>query len=199
MSISIAKRCALAATVLALICAAPAEADHKYKHYGSDDRYQEAYDDAPGAGYDYATVLRSIPVTDRVRISHPRQQCWTEDVPVPTESSSGSGSVTGTILGGIIGAAIGNAVGHHSTNKKVGVVAGGLLGASIGHDASQRRDVGTRYESQERCETVEDVGYEDQVVGYDVTYRYHGQTRTTRLDHDPGNSIRVRVDISPAE
>ncbi|MBI2381102.1 MAG: glycine zipper 2TM domain-containing protein [Gammaproteobacteria bacterium] len=193
----------LSMTLLALTMAwsFPAIAEHKASHNprpharDSGDRY---YRDDAGPGYDYATVLRSIPVHDRVRVSTPRERCWAEEVPVEVERG-GSDSMTGTIVGGIIGAAVGNAVGHHSTNKKVGAVAGGLLGASIGHDVSNRGNTEVRYEHEQRCETVDEVEYEERIVGYDVTYRYGGETRTTRLERDPGNSLRVRVDVTPAE
>lgn len=181
---------------LALIFSTAAAADHKSKHrpYDHEDEY---YEDT-GSGYDYATVLRSVPVSERARVSHPREQCWDEEVPVQVQSQ-GSGSMTGTIVGGLIGAAIGNAVGHHSSNKKVGAVAGGLLGASIGHDVSRSGQTEERYENRQRCDTVDEVSYEERIVGYDVTYRYGGQTRTTRLPQDPGNSLRVRVDVTPVE
>lgn len=182
----------------ALVHSGFALADHHGKH-GRDAYEDEEYYRDAGSGYDYATVLRSVPVTERVRISRPTQQCWDESVPVETPSS-GSSSMTGTIVGGIIGAAIGNAVGHSNTNKKVGAVAGGVLGASVGHDISSRNSGSTvHYETQQRCDNSEAVSYEDRVVAYDVTYRYRNQTRTTRMDHDPGNSMRVRVDVTPAE
>ena len=31
-------------------------------------------------------------------------------------------------------------------------------------------------------------------MGYEVTYLYDGREYTTRMDHDPGNRMRVRVD-----
>jgi uncharacterized protein YcfJ len=35
-------------------------------------------------------------------------------------------------------------------------------------------------------------------LGYDVSYIYAGQTYNTRLDRDPGASLRVRVAVNPA-
>ena len=32
------------------------------------------------------------------------------------------------------------------------------------------------------------------MLGYEVTYRYGGREYTTRMDHDPGERMRVRVD-----
>ena len=33
----------------------------------------------------------------------------------------------------------------------------------------------------------------DRVLGYAVTWRYGGPEYTTRMDHDPANRMRVRV------
>jgi uncharacterized protein YcfJ len=35
------------------------------------------------------------------------------------------------------------------------------------------------------------------VVAYDVEYTYKGDTYMSRLDHDPGNRLRVRVSVVP--
>jgi uncharacterized protein YcfJ len=37
------------------------------------------------------------------------------------------------------------------------------------------------------------------VVAYDVEYAYTGETYMSRLDHDPGSRLRVRVSITPDE
>ena len=36
------------------------------------------------------------------------------------------------------------------------------------------------------------------IDGYDVVYRYKGQRYATRMPYDPGDSLKVRVDIRPA-
>lgn len=201
MFVSMKSPIATLLTLFGLLLAGPAAAEHKPSHkpHPHDDYAEDDYRDDQGPGFDYATVLRSVPVSERVRSSRPRERCWEEEVAVENEPRSG-GSMTGTLIGGIVGAAIGNAVGHNKSNKRVGAVAGGLLGASIGNDVTRGdRSSEQSYDTRERCETVDEVQYLDEIVGYDVTYRYRGQTRTTRLDHDPGNSLRVRVDVTPAE
>jgi uncharacterized protein YcfJ len=35
------------------------------------------------------------------------------------------------------------------------------------------------------------------VSAYDVTYQYGGRNYTTRTNYNPGNRIRVRVDVRP--
>jgi uncharacterized protein YcfJ len=53
------------------------------------------------------------------------------------------------------------------------------------------------YRTEEVCETVYETTEELTLDGYDVTYRYAGQTHTTRMDHDPGSHVRVRVQVTP--
>lgn len=45
----------------------------------------------------------------------------------------------------------------------------------------------------QRCRTETDYRNTASVLGYDVTYRYGGREFTTRMDHDPGERMRVRV------
>jgi uncharacterized protein YcfJ len=45
----------------------------------------------------------------------------------------------------------------------------------------------------ERCRTETNWRSTDRVLGYEVTYRYGGREYTTRMDHDPGERMRVRV------
>ena len=49
----------------------------------------------------------------------------------------------------------------------------------------------------ERCRTETSYRDSDRVLGYEVTYRYGGREYTTRMDHDPGDRMRVRVDVRP--
>jgi len=55
----------------------------------------------------------------------------------------------------------------------------------------------------ERCRTETNWRDTDRVLGYEVTYRYGGREYTTRMDHDPGDRMRVRVNydytITPSE
>ena len=52
---------------------------------------------------------------------------------------------------------------------------------------------------ERRCEVVERYDREEQVVGYHVTYRYKGNTFTTRMQNDPGKWLPVRVSVEPVE
>jgi len=40
---------------------------------------------------------------------------------------------------------------------------------------------------------------EERIDGYDVVYRYHGRKYATRTPFDPGNKLKIRVDVRPAD
>lgn len=140
----------------------------------------------------YETVSYDVPVEqcrqERVRYSKPRQQ---------------HASATGPLLGALIGGAIGNAVGHEKRNKQVGTVVGALLGGSIGADISRRNHSQhgstVRYGTEQICNVMHEVREEERLAGYNVTYVYAGETYTTRMRRDPGDSIRVRVSVRPVD
>ncbi|MCG8671543.1 MAG: glycine zipper 2TM domain-containing protein [Pseudomonadales bacterium] len=148
--------------------------------------------------YDYGTVLSASPITKIISYHEPRQQCWVETV---ERGGHQEYSATGTILGGVIGAAIGNRVGHKKRNKQVGAVAGALLGASIGNDISRRNAPrhGGYSEQVEKCKVVNEYVEEEQVVGYKVSYRYQGETYTTRTQNHPGDTIKLKLSVTPVE
>lgn len=152
----------------------------------------------PEQHYEYATVLSSIPVKEIIIRQEPQQQCWQQPV-VEHRPPARQSSSTGTILGGILGAAIGNELGHHKRNKQVGAVAGALLGASIGNDLSRSHQTHAqpRYRQELRCNTLYREVEEERVIGYRVRYRYQGQTHTTQLPYDPGDTLRLRVSLEP--
>jgi len=41
------------------------------------------------------------------------------------------------------------------------------------------------------------VGEGRPLLGYDIEYRYRGEVYASRLNYDPGERLRVRVDVSP--
>ena len=51
----------------------------------------------------------------------------------------------------------------------------------------------------QRCETRYRDSWEERTDGYRVTYVYNGRRQVTELPYRPGDRIRVRVDVSPAE
>jgi uncharacterized protein YcfJ len=173
---------------------------------------QPSYDrhDRDSLDYDYARVIDVDPIVRHVRVTTPRRECWTETRYEEVESPRGGydprrGSAGSMILGGIIGAAVGNQIGR-GDGRRAATVAGAIIGSAIGHDAADRRNVRydngrsyseTRPYEAQRCEVRYEDTYEDRIDGYRVTYEYNGRRQTTQLPYDPGERIRVRVDVRP--
>ncbi len=168
------------------------------------DRYQDSRDSSydGDAEYDYARVVDVQPLTTRVRVSTPQQECWDEtrydhDAPQPM-----SGNVAGgTLLGAVIGAAIGNQIGS-GDGRRAATAGGAIIGATIGHNQAVRRSgyepPPPREYTVQRCATRYHEEWQERVDAYRVTYLYHGRRGVTEMPYKPADRIRVRVDISPA-
>lgn len=149
--------------------------------------------------YDEAKVVNVEPLYERVSYSVPTEVCREEQVSYQAQRRRGG--ATAPILGAVIGGAIGNAVGHHKRNRQVGTAVGALLGGSIGADIARNRrssEGERRYRSEQVCHTEREIREEERAAGYRVTYAYAGQTHTTRMNRDPGPTLRVRVNVTPA-
>jgi len=160
---------------------------------------KNGYQTHHGARSDWAKVIKVEPISRMVEHNSPSQECWNEQVRYRATSKSND-SYTGTILGGVIGGALGNAVGRHKTNKRIGTAVGAILGASVGHDLSSSNrpyDNRVRYRNERRCSMHDNISYQEEVVGYQVWYRYFGEKYKTRMDTKPGNKIKVRVKVEP--
>jgi outer membrane lipoprotein SlyB len=121
---------------------------------------------------------------------------------------STAGRTVATVIGGVIGAALGSQVGGGSARyatSAIGSMVGGIAGQRV-YENSHRQRLGT----VQICDPVSDSnGYANngygqygqvsngRIVGYDVTYEYNGRSYTTRTSYNPGNRLRVRVDINP--
>jgi len=181
-----------------IVASAGAEAQDRY----DDGRYDGRYDE--GSAYDYAKVVDVQPLTTRVRVSTPQRECWDETRYVGGGYQAGGHGpqVAGsTLLGAAIGAVIGHQIGS-GQGRKAATAGGAVLGAAIGHQQGMRRygavSAPQPYTTQ-RCETRYHDEYQERIDGYRVTYVYHGRRQVTELPYRPGDRIRVRVDVSPAE
>jgi len=205
----------LAATALSLGSAGVFAQDHRYddrpdsRYYDgqNDDRYDNRYDDRydDDGAYDYAKVVDVQPLTRQVRVSSPQRECWDETRyderdygPPRARNSAGP-----TLLGAVIGAAIGNQIGH-GDGRRAATAAGAIIGAGVGNSQAGRRNgyeqpPPPRAYTVQRCETHYRNDIEERIDGYRVTYVYHGRRGVTQLPYKPGDRIRVRVDVSPAE
>ncbi|UGB36962.1 glycine zipper 2TM domain-containing protein [Frateuria soli] len=156
-----------------------------------DGRYAEG-DDA-NTHYGWADVLRVDPVYGVARSEVPRQECYDE----PVVRREGGNTTAGTVLGAVIGGVLGNTVGK-GDGRKAATVAGAVAGGAVGHGVAGRG--GREYDDTvTRCRQVSSVSEQRRLMGYDVEYRYHGDVYVSRLNYDPGERLRVRVSVAPAE
>jgi uncharacterized protein YcfJ len=195
----------LLASGLLLAGQAALAGDHGH-HYGHGKKWRPVSN--PASDYAYARVVDVDPIVRRVRVSTPHRECWTEtrydEVTYTERTGPRRGSAGQMILGGIIGAAIGNQIGS-GDGRRAATVAGAVIGSAIGHDVADRRNGGrnervvteSRPYETERCEVRYDEEFEERIEGYRVTYEYNGIRQTTQLPYDPGDRIRVRVDVHP--
>ena len=144
--------------------------------------------------FDHAEVIDVEPIVQRVATVVPRERCWVETVRERRRTSASA-----PLAGALVGGAIGHALGHRKRNKQVGAVVGAVLGGAIAHDIGRHgvRHRPIRRVRQRVCETVEETSYRERQRGYLVTYRYGGSTHRARMDERPGDTIRVRVQVSP--
>ena len=163
--------------------------------------YDEQYEDGEGV-YDYAKVVDVQPLTTRVRVQTPRRECWDETRYEEPRSNGMPGSVAGrTLLGAVLGGVIGHQIGSGNANKAA-TAGGAVIGAAVAHNRAMRDAANPpqpREYTVQRCETRYSEEFQERIDGYRVTYQYHGRRQVTELPYRPGDRIRVRVDVTPAE
>ncbi len=141
--------------------------------------------------FDNARVSSVEPQYENVRV--PRQECSRQWISEPRRH--GERDHGGAVLGGIVGGLIGNQVGG-GHGREAATAVGAVVGAFTGNNLANRdywqqpaptpREVTT-------CRDVEDV--QSRLVGYQVTYNYHGQSFTTLMQENPGRFVPVRVSV----
>jgi uncharacterized protein YcfJ len=151
----------------------------------------------PGAGadnahYAWADVLRVDPVYGVVQTSTPTQQCYDQQVTQQTPSNKGIGTVLGAVVGGVLGSTIG-----HGRGNTAATVGGAVVGGAVGNSVASGGQTYTT--DQTVCQPGSQVTQQRQIIGYDVEYRYHGDVYMSRLSYDPGERLRVRVNVAPAD
>lgn len=153
--------------------------------------------------YARARVVGVDPIIRTVQVRGPAERsCWTETVPSRVTTSSNSPDVIGnTIIGAVIGGVIGHQFGHNG-RYTAATAAGALLGGAIGNNLSHG-DVQSYTVDQpvRHCRISHRYRTIRQVVAYRVHYRFHGRIYTTRMHHEPGRFIRVRVNqqVTPVD
>lgn len=145
---------------------------------------------------DFEDFGRVVRVTPRVeQYNQPRQECRTDYVQVqqPAQRSAG-----GSIVGGIAGALLGSQVGS-GNGRTAAAAAGAIAGAVVG-DRVDNRDAqpgGVQEQAVKQCRTVEH--WESRTTGYEVVYDYRGRNYTSVMSYDPGERVRLRVNIEPMQ
>lgn len=158
-----------------------------------DARYANPNPDEANTHYGWADVLRVDPVYGMSRDEVPRQECYDQ----PVVRHEGGNTTAGTVLGAVIGGVLGNTIGK-GDGRKAATVAGAVAGGAVGHGVAGRD--GRDYEDTEtRCREVRSVDEQRRLAGYDVEYRYQGEVYVSRLNYDPGERLRIRVNVVPAE
>jgi uncharacterized protein YcfJ len=141
--------------------------------------------------FGWADVLRVDPSYGVTRTEVPQQQCYDQ----PVVRREGGNSAAGTVLGAVIGGVLGHTVGK-GDGRTAATVVGAVAGGAVGNNVSGSRE----YNSTEtRCQNVSTVSEQRRIVGYDVEYRYRGEVYVSRLNYDPGERLRVRVSVEPAD
>lgn len=115
----------------------------------------------------------------------------------PARGGSEGGRAMASVLGSVIGAVIGSQVGGGSARyatAAIGSTVGAVAGRQVYENAQRERDArvtvcGPYPDRQDRPYLGATAGL------YDVTYEYAGRTYTTRTNYDPGDRIRVRVEV----
>ena len=149
-----------------------------------------------GVTYDQARVVSVQPLYETVSYSVPREQCSEQRVQTGTV---GGVSPALPLLAAVAGGAIGSAIMNHH-NQGAGAAVGAAFGGAVGYDVARRnaQPKYVTYGTQEVCNVVQDVHEEERLSGYRVRYEYLGQTYSTVTQSQPGQTVRVRDDVSPA-
>lgn len=152
--------------------------------------------DRDGPFHDQAQVLSATPIYER--FNEPRRECWTEEV-AGHHDRAAERSYSGAVLGGIVGGLLGKQVGRGS-GRTAATIAGAATGAIVGDNIDNDGHRGTVWREPRVVEQCRDVdNWSERITGYTVRYRYSGREFTTVLPYDPGDNLRVRVQVNVAE
>jgi uncharacterized protein YcfJ len=159
---------------------------HDYRKQGNTAR------DWRNRSNDYGRVLESRPL---YAAGHAREECYNtrsnryEELRASRESHVGAGTAIGAVAGGVVGHQVGSGRGN-----SVATAAGAILGGLLGHNIENRGTDDEPDFDRSRCRVLAQNGAN--AVGYDVRYEYSGREYVARMDHDPGQYVKLGRDVS---
>lgn len=166
--------------------------------------------------YGWAVVLRVDPIYDQTAadpaggngecLEPPPAQAPPPPPPPPREhqDTRAGGTIVGAIVGGVVGSLFGKGDGRKVATA-AGAVAGGVIGNNVAASNDQRAaqfepvSAPPPVNGDSRCRDGGNGAQQRRIVGYDVEYRYGGEVYMARLAYDPGDRMRVRISVVPAE
>jgi uncharacterized protein YcfJ len=127
-----------------------------------------------------------------------QQDCYDEQVPItapPSTDRRAGGAIFGAIIGGLLGNTVGKGDG-----RKAATAAGAFAGAVVGNNVAGGPADNSGFRVERHCRPASGrSAAHGRIVAYDVEYRYRGEIYMARLAYDPGDRMRVRVSVVPAE
>ena len=128
----------------------------------------------------------------------PRNECSSQWVTENQPVAGGGGGYGGAIVGGVAGGLLGNQVGK-GHGREAATAAGAVIGAITGDRIAngQPQQVQQVQREVRSCRTVYDT--QQQLSGYLVTYEYRGHQYSTVMREQPGNTVPVRVSVTPVD
>jgi uncharacterized protein YcfJ len=148
--------------------------------------------------YADAPVLGVEPMYETVQVNTPREVCREERY--AGQRRAFGRSVAAPLLGAALGGALGHTIGNDADENNLGAAAGAILGGAVGLAVANRPPPAhavPAYQTRQVCALEDDVRTEERLVGYRVRYRYSGEVYVMETDRHPGDTVRVRVEVTP--
>ena len=153
---------------------------------------------APRDRYDFARVVDAQPIFETIRVPERHRVCRDQVVQRRVAEHRSPGPV---IFGAVVGGLIGNQLSHghrHHDNRAVATIAGATIGGVIGREIQTSRYPARYYaETAQVCNLETSWHRQQQIVAWDVSWKYKGRIYHSRMAERPGKRIRIRVDLNP--
>ncbi|MEP6938450.1 MAG: glycine zipper 2TM domain-containing protein [Rudaea sp.] len=155
--------------------------------------------------FGWAIVLRVDPIYERNVDAPMHEECIDEPVSPPPPREHADTRAGGTVIGALVGGVIGNLFGKGDGRKAAtaaGFVTGGVIGNNLAAHADARAVGASAGEGdvplERHCRQVSSPASR-RIAAYDVEYRYGGEVYMARMPYDPGDRMRVRISVIPAD